>query len=810
MGLKINPSLFGNQIGEANIRITSKKPSSARAYKGYFNYQCPKCTQIFRVNGRVNGLDRGSSVRLKLTYTVGDETGEQEVSVFHEGDPAGTPFRFPERVPDEAEVRVAAVEPVGGAPDPRCIPKQGFVDGSDLSLDITCSEDATDLRVPVPATLLLDGTSGPGFGAGVIGPVEVRMVASPGPGVPPGSSFTVTALERPSVGAEQSDSFNLTFPTPVPVGWTVDFTFDAGAAQDVYCYPNRPATPVEPAMAPVQLTCRARDRPDPCLALRCEDRGWWFDDCDEHWVQADDGYWYDTELLSPSSYDAWTFSITCSDEVGPPGGEASVGLGKATVGGSGGQVLTYRGPSTRLSVPLGSGTTRPELAAGDTLWVSGRVSDPQGFENLGFLIDDDPVDALSLTLDGDVFVAELPTGSLSVSRHTVAVFAADQHPTHPVPGYVEVAFDVVEGGCDGGAPPTVDLLTPAAGSTLTVGDTVTLQAVAGDDFGVDRVQFVKGDGVPIGVDTAPPYAVSWTVEAGVTELKARAYDGCGQFTVDRHPVQVGAACDGDAAVDAVAFTAPAQGSSFTSGQSVTLAATASDAQGISEVRFYAGGALVGVDATAPYSVTWAAQDGVDQLEARAFDTCNNVRSVWRSISVAAACDSVLDGIDLTSPVAGSTLSEGQTVTLTAMASDAQGIEKVQFVRSDGSLIGADTTAPYSVTWTAESGVTSLKARAYDTCGNFRADVHAVTVEPTCDGQVDAVALTSPADGASLSEGQTVTLTATASDAQGIAKVQFVRPDGSLIGADTTAPYSVTWTAESGVTSLKARAYDTCG
>ncbi|MEO1368157.1 MAG: Ig-like domain-containing protein, partial [Acidobacteriota bacterium] len=217
----------------------------------------------------------------------------------------------------------------------------------------------------------------------------------------------------------------------------------------------------------------------------------------------------------------------------------------------------------------------------------------------------------------------------------------------------------------------------------------------------------------------------WTVEEGVTELKARAYDGCGQFSVDRHPVQVDAACDGE--VDAVAFAAPAQGASFTAGQSVTLAASASDAQGIAEVRFFAGGALVGVDATAPYSVTWTAQDGVDQLEARAYDTCNNARSAWRSVTVAPACDDHVDAVDLTSPAAGSTLTAGQAVTLTATAWDDQGIAKVQFVRGDGSLIGADTTAPYSLTWTAESGVTVLKARAYDNCGNFKADASGIVV-----------------------------------------------------------------------------------
>ncbi|MEM1180242.1 MAG: Ig-like domain-containing protein [Acidobacteriota bacterium] len=897
MSLTLSPQFAGTKILEADFSLETNDVE-ATTFKAYVNYQCPACVKIFKVKGRVTGLGVGDAVNLQLSYSQGEESGEQTQAVTSIGDPAGALFQFADRIPDESTVDLVALDPATGAPSPNCLPRQGVVEGQDLVLDVTCSDDDSGLSVPVPATLRIHSVSGPGFDGQALGPVEVRMHAYPQGGG--GSTFSVVALERPSVEAGQSETFNLTFPTAVPIGWRVDFDFNA--PQNLACYPNQPSPEVSAGMAPVQLTCRSEDRPNVCEFMDCDsDLREWFDDCDETWLQNDEGYWTDTETQIPSYYEVWTLSITCSDEVGTEGlntgGGGAFGSQNRSVS-SGGQTSNYSGPTLRLSVPMGSGSTIPELAAGTRLTVSGQVTDDQGFENLGFQINEVTVEALSLTTDGQTFVAELPTTGLSVGRHTVSAFAVDQHPTHPVPAYVEVPFDVVDGDCsadtqgpaldatpqngetvptgenilraavsdpngvervrffvngapvghdwsapytatwqatagthtiltrafdncgnrtqrshvvqvcDGGALPTVDLLTPANGSVLTVGETVTLQANASDDHGVERVQFLKDGGVPIGTDMTPPYAMAWTVEAGVSTLKARVYDGCGQFTADEHTVHVGAGCD--AVVDAVAFTSPVAGANLTAGESVTIRANASDTQGIAEVQFYAAGVLVGVDSQAPYAVDWTAQEGVDQLEVRAIDDCDNSRSAFRSVSVAPGCDAAVDVIDLTSPAQGASISEGQAVTLTATASDAQGIEKVQFVRGDGTLIGADTTAPYSLTWIAEAGVTTVKARAYDTCGNFRADAHAITVEPTCDSSVDMVNLTSPVHGATLSEGQTVTLTATATDAQGIEKVQFVRGDGTLIGADFTAPYSVTWTAEAGVTTVKARAYDTCG
>jgi chitinase len=71
-----------------------------------------------------------------------------------------------------------------------------------------------------------------------------------------------------------------------------------------------------------------------------------------------------------------------------------------------------------------------------------------------------------------------------------------------------------------------------------------------------------------------------------------------------------------------------------------------------------------------------------------------------------------------------------------------------------------------------------------------------------------VSITSPANGATFSWKPTITITATASDPGGsVTKVEF-RDGATVLGQDTSAPYSFTWrNAPSGNHTLTARATD---
>src|SRR5205814_1707800 len=76
----------------------------------------------------------------------------------------------------------------------------------------------------------------------------------------------------------------------------------------------------------------------------------------------------------------------------------------------------------------------------------------------------------------------------------------------------------------------------------------------------------------------------------------------------------------------VAMTAPPNGSSYNTPQTVTLQADASDNVAVVRVDFYDGGTLRGSDSSAPYSFDWTvsiADNGSHAWSARAFDGAGN-------------------------------------------------------------------------------------------------------------------------------------------------------------------------------------------
>ena len=178
-----------------------------------------------------------------------------------------------------------------------------------------------------------------------------------------------------------------------------------------------------------------------------------------------------------------------------------------------------------------------------------------------------------------------------------------------------------------------------------------------------------------------------------------------------------------------------------------------------------------------------------------------------------APDTTPPSVSLTSPVPGSTV--GGTISVSADAADNVGVVGVQFLL-DGSPLGVeDTVPPYSISWittTAANGSHTLSARARDAAGNTAlAPGVTVTVSNVVDTTPPTVSVTEPAAGSTVSG--TTTVSASASDNNTVAGVQFL-VDGTPIGAeDVTAPYSVSWdtrTVGNASHSLAARARDANG
>ncbi|MES2594544.1 MAG: Ig-like domain-containing protein [Verrucomicrobiota bacterium] len=164
-------------------------------------------------------------------------------------------------------------------------------------------------------------------------------------------------------------------------------------------------------------------------------------------------------------------------------------------------------------------------------------------------------------------------------------------------------------------------------------------------------------------------------------------------------------------------------------------------------------------------------------------------------------------VTLTSPADGAIIALPAQVGFTANVADADGgIHKVEFY-AGATKVGEDDTAPYALNWTAISGSYALTAVAIDNQGASTTSA-AVNITVTNPANVlPTVSITSPANGFTT-EDTSLTINATADDADGfVAKVQFYR-GLTLLGEDTTAPYSFNWTNPSvGTYNLTALAVD---
>jgi hypothetical protein len=176
-------------------------------------------------------------------------------------------------------------------------------------------------------------------------------------------------------------------------------------------------------------------------------------------------------------------------------------------------------------------------------------------------------------------------------------------------------------------------------------------------------------------------------------------------------------------------------------------------------------------------------------------------------------DTTAPSVSLTSPGTGSTISG--TVAVNANASDAVGVSRVDFYAGT-TLIGSDSSAPYSVSWDTKSkanGSYSLTAKALDAAGN-QGGSSAVSVNvsnvTTADTTPPVATILSPGTGSTVTG--TVKIDMKATDNIGVTKLECY-VDGKLLSTTTASTLTCSWNTRKsyvGQHTLSALAKDAAG
>jgi len=347
--------------------------------------------------------------------------------------------------------------------------------------------------------------------------------------------------------------------------------------------------------------------------------------------------------------------------------------------------------------------------------------------------------------------------------------------------------------------PTVSITSPANGTTVTPGSSVTVTATASDPNGtITSVQFLL-DGVSFGTDTSSPYSATIaSLAAGSHTITARATDNSGNTATATISITASSSTN---PAPTVSITAPSNGATFTAGNSISITANASDNGSVTKVEFYNGSTKLGEDTSSPYAYTWASVSaGTYTLTAKATDNegasttssavsitvngstgnCpgvavwtatgvyngnaevqhNGVRyrarwwtqnenpetnsgasGVWENLGSCGTTggNNVAPIVSLTSPTAGTNFTAPASISIAATASDSDGtVTKVEFYNG-ATKLGEDTSSPYAYTWGGvAAGSYSLTAVATDNQG---AATTSAAVSVTVGGGGDACANT---------------------------------------------------------------------
>lgn len=364
--------------------------------------------------------------------------------------------------------------------------------------------------------------------------------------------------------------------------------------------------------------------------------------------------------------------------------------------------------------------------------------------------------------------------------------------------------------------PSVSITAPADGSTFEIGEVINLRAIATDvDDNIEKINFKIDDNF-YRTSAQNPYNTTFTPEAiGTYKIAARAFDTDGLSEEEFVTINiVNPAPDNQAPV--VTVTAPEDGSVFELGQTINLSSIATDVDNnLEKINFKINDNYYRTFASSPFNTTYTPQAvGTYKIAARAFDTNGLFEEKFVTISIVEPAPvNQAPVVTLISPEEGSVFTLGETISLSSEATDADmNLEKINF-KIDDNFYQTSTRNPFNALFTPqEVGTYKIAARAVDTEGASQEKFVTISVvAPEPINQAPVVSVISPEDGSVFTIGETINLSAQASDADGnLEKINF-KVNDQFYQTSARNPSNTTFTPqEVGTYKIAARAFDTDG
>ncbi|WP_299245966.1 Ig-like domain-containing protein [uncultured Aquimarina sp.] len=252
----------------------------------------------------------------------------------------------------------------------------------------------------------------------------------------------------------------------------------------------------------------------------------------------------------------------------------------------------------------------------------------------------------------------------------------------------------------------------------------------------------------------------------------------------------------------VSFANPSGNTSVEEGYTnFEVTVNASDSDGtISDVKLYVDGNLIRQESIAPYE--WGMGDNVDELlnlslgthtvRAEATDNDGAKTSKTFTLTVTGVNSNQAPQVSLTNPSQNNQeYTLGETISLSANASDAEGsIEKVNF-KINGSFFKQDQTAPYEVSWTPTvAGTYTVGARAFESEqeGLSTEVSRTVIIKEETGNQAPQVSFSNPSGDLTVDEGYDLTVVVNASDPDGSVANVKLYINNTLIRQENITPY----------------------